>query len=897
MKKGIIVTLSVIVGFFVVLLVLPFAFKGKITKLAKDEINNMLTAKVDFGGFSMSFIRNFPNASFTLKDLQITGTEAFEKDTLLFSEDINFVINLKSLFSDSGYEIEKLALGKSQIFLHVLPDGSANWDIMKEDETEQEADTSAMSFNFKLKDVSLKQGDFTYKDDEGDMKFEILGLSLTSSGDLSADSSLLRTQAQAKAISFWMEGVEYLSKASADIKADINANLNDFIFTFSENSSRLNAISFSFAGWFQMLDPEGFDMDIKLNAGDVDFKSILSLVPAIYATEFESLKADGKVSLDAFVKGKMIGEDYPAFDLKLAVSDGWFQYPALPKSLQGINIGLQVANPGGDLDLTVVDIPKFAFNMGGNPFSASARVAYPLSDPDLKLNAKGKLDLGMIKEIYPLEEGMNLNGIFNLDLNLAGRMSYYEKNQFDKFSFGGNMSINDLLLKMASMPQDVSIPKANLAFNNRYVDLSTLQVQIGKNDIQANGKLENFVAYALNDQTLKGQLNITSSHLNISDFMSDVPTEEASTEEEALSLIEVPKNIDFTLQANIKELLYDKMHFADAKGVLKVANGEVKFQNMNMQAFGGSLGLNGTYSTADLKKPFMNMDFSINEVVFTEIFNQVQSLQKIAPIFNKALGKFSTKMSFNSLLKQDMMPDLASILADGSFSTKSVSLAEVPALTALASGLKKPELSSLSLKDLSLLFSIKDGRLTTKPFDIKAGNVKMNLSGSTGLDQTLSYKGKAQLPSELNLGKFSTVGFTIGGTFTKPSVKLDLSETVNTLIDDAKTNVKAEVDKQIDDAKAKAEAELKKQKEAAVQEAKKQGDKLRAEAKAAGEKLVAEAEKQKTQLINKASNPITKKTAEVSGQLLVDEAKKRADELYKKADTEASKLEEKVNQL
>ncbi|MDR1585746.1 MAG: AsmA family protein [Prevotellaceae bacterium] len=896
-KKGLIISLSVIIGIFLILLALPFAFKGKITELAKNEINNMLRAKVDFGNFNMSFIKNFPNASFSINDLQITGTEAFENDTLFFSEKIDVAINLKSLFSGGGYEIRKLAFGKSGVFLHVLPDGSVNWDIMREEIAEQEADTSKMSFNFKLNNVDIKHADFVYQDDEGGMKFEILGLALKSSGDLSADSSLLRTHVQANAVSFWMDGVEYLSKATAEIKADVNANLNDFVFTFSENSSRINAIAFSFAGWFQLLDPEGFDMDITLNTSAVDFKSILSLVPAVYATEFESLKADGKVALSGYVKGKMAGDDYPAFDLKLAVEDAWFQYPALPKSLQNIHIGVQVRNPGGDLDLTILDIPKFSFVMGGNPFSASARVTFPLSDPDLTLNAKGKLDLGMVKEIYPLGDDMDLNGVFNLDLALGGRMSYYEKNQFDKFTFGGNMSVSGLLLKMASLPQEVAVPKANLTFNNRYVDLSVLQLQIGKNDLQATGKLENFVAYALKDQNLNGQLNLTSNYLNISDFMSGETEEESpGTEEKAFSLIEVPKNINFAVQASCKELLYGKMRFTNANGRLKVENGEVKFENMNMQAFGGNLGLNGTYSAADLKKPFVDMNFSINEVVFTEILEQVETLQKIVPIFSKASGKFSTKMSFHSLLKQDMTPDLESILAKGSFSTKSVGLAEVPALNALASGLKKPELSSLSLKDLSLLFAIKDGRIATQPFDVKAGNVKMNVSGSTGLDKTLSYSGKAQLPNDLNLGKFSTVGFTIGGTFTNPSVKLDWAETLNTLADEAKSNVKAEIDKKVDEVKAKADAEIQKQKEAAAGEIKQQADKLRSEAKAAGDKLVQEAQKQSEQLASKVTNPIAKKAAELSGAKLVDEARKKADELYRKADAEATKLEEKANQ-
>ena len=171
MKKGILISASLIGALFILLLLLPVLFKGKITQLAKDEINNMLTAKVDFGGFDMSFIRNFPHASFRIKDLQVIGTEAFEKDTLFSGKSIDLVINLSSLFSDKGYEITKLGIEQPRIFLHTLPDGRSNWDIMKDkkEEKEQAADTADMNFNFKLKQFAIEEAVLTYRDDEGEI--------------------------------------------------------------------------------------------------------------------------------------------------------------------------------------------------------------------------------------------------------------------------------------------------------------------------------------------------------------------------------------------------------------------------------------------------------------------------------------------------------------------------------------------------------------------------------------------------------------------------------------------------------------------------------------------------------------------------------------------------------
>jgi len=899
-KKGLIISFSTIIVIFAALLILPYAFRGKITKLAKEQINGMLNATVDFESVNLSFIRSFPNASVKLENFRIVGVGAFAKDTLLSSEDVDLVLNLKSLFSDTGYEIEKLQFNNSKVFAHVLPTGVANWSIMKEDST-QKQDTTPMSFNLKLKDFIIDRADVIYLDEESNMKAVIRSLNHQTSGDLTADSSLLITRTTIDSLSFWRNNVEYISKANAELNADINANLNKNIYTFSENSSRINAIPFSFGGWVKMLD-EGYDMDLTLDAKKVDFKAILSMIPAIYANSFEKMKAGGVVDLSGFIKGKMVGDYYPVFDFKLLAKNGWFQYPNLPKSLQNINIAGHITNPGKTLDETIIDISKFSFAMGGNPFVAQMRIAYPMSDPELMMKAVGKIDLGMIKELYPLDAGTKLNGLLDMNLDLGGRMSYYDNNQYEKFKFGGKLNISNMLVKMKSLPQDISISKANMIFNNRYVDLAASQMKIGRNDMTATGKLENFVAFALHDKTLIGTLNLQSNYFNVSDFMTDETAKPAATTEKSKtpadnaprSVLVIPKNINFTLLADFKELVYEKMNFKNAKGILKVENGEMKIQNMGLQAFGGNLLMNGLYSTVDPQKPVVNFDLNITEVIFTEVFKQVETIQKFAPIFEKASGKFSTKLTFNSLLKKDMMPDLASLIGNGKFSTKSIGLSNVPALTALASTLKRSDLASATIKDLGLLFEIKEGKVFTKPFDVKLGDIKMNLGGTTGLDKTIAYLGKVQLPDKFNLGKFSTLNVKIGGTFAKPKIQLDLSNTLNTMVADTKTKVTAEVNKQVDSAKAKAMEEARKQKESALKAAQVQADKIRAQAQQLGDKIIAEAKTRGDQLVAKAGNPITKKIAEVSAQKLIEEARKKADDLNAKAEIEAKTLLQKA---
>ena len=126
-------------------------------------------------------------------------------------------------------------------------------------------------------------------------------------------------------------------------------------------------------------------------------------------------------------------------------------------------------------------------------------------------------------------------------------------------------------------------------------------------------------------------------------------------------------------------------------------------------------------------------------------------------------------------LDEQMSPVFPTLNGSGSLSTKDVGLDNVTFIHMVADIVNKPALKKTNVKNLNLDFTIKDGRVTTKPFDITMGDYVMNLSGTTGLDQTIDYKGKITLPASAGVvSKLGTVDMTIGGTFTSPKVAIDM---------------------------------------------------------------------------------------------------------------------------
>jgi hypothetical protein len=884
MKKVLKIAGPVLLVILLALIALPFVFRGKIVETVKKEITKTVDAQVDFGKLGLNFFRNFPNATVTFDNFYIVGINEFEKDTLIYVKNLLVTVNLKSFFGSSGYEIGKIAVNNAKVNLHVLENGMANWNIVKPDETETSDSAETSDFKLLLKSVAVNHFSFRFDNDSTKMSFALRDINLNFSGDMTAEKTRIKTNFSAIDMQLVIDNIPYLSNVKIKGNSTIEADLKNMRFTLAENTFQLNELKGSIEGWFAFPDDTNTDVDIRLKVHEVQFKDILSLIPAIYSNDFKNMQATGNATLDASAKGIMNEEVIPSFNVKLNIDKAYFQYPEMPKSVTNISADIQAFNPGGSADNTVVDISKFHFEMGGNPFDLDLHISHLVSDPDFRLSALGKLNLDEIKEIYPLQD-VELSGNLDANIKLTSRMSYIEKEQYDKVNASGSLNIKQMLVK-SKEGKDIRINNANLAFSPRYVDLSAFSAQIGKNDIAGSGKLENFIPYFLKDETLKGTLSVSSNYLNLNDFMSEETTS-SSKDTTALGIIKIPKNIDFVLNGNFKQVFFDKMDMRNIAGQITVRNGKAEMKNLSMLALGGKMNVAGYYDTGkNPKQPEVSFDLNIQEASFAQTFSTFVTIQKLAPIFENLTGNYSTRLQLTSPLGEDFMPVLSALSASGLLSSGNVEISNNSVLSGLAATLKNESLKDLKIKDLKLPFHISNGRVTTKPFDINFGNGVMNLQGSTGLDQSIDYLAKVNLSGKFTNNYLNNVNVKIGGTFNNPQFSLDIKSAANEILSNL-------VGKAIG-----SEGTITQQ---ATQKMDEQIENIRKEAKEAGENLIAEAEKQGQKLIeeaNKVSNPLAKiaavKSAEAGAKKLKEEAQKKAEQLNQEAEKQILNLKDKV---
>ncbi len=899
MKKLVKIVALTLVTLLAIALVAPHAFRGKIEQLVKQEANKILVAKLDFDRLNISLLRHFPNASLELRGLTLIGVERFEGDTIVAAKRISVVVSPWSLLGDEGLVVKKVLLAAPALHGHKLADGAVNWDVMRPAEEEEVAErpvepatpapaAASSSFKLALRDFRITDAAIRYEDDSTKMAFSTTPLNLRLRGDLSTTASDLDLRLLMQQMYYRSGVVTMLNDAEMELKATVAADLTNNHFTFKKNTLRLNAIELTLDGWAQLLASGGIAMDLQAGTEQVQFKELLSLIPAFYTRDFRDLTAGGELSLALWARGEMQGAQLPAFELKADVRDGRFQYASLPKAVTDIQIAARVANPGGVMDKTEVELSRFGVKMAGNALSASFYGTNLISDPQLKGSLHGDLDLGAIKEVYPLEE-MTLEGKITADLTAAGRMSDLEKQRYNNLSATGTFVVEHLGIVTKQLPP-IKLHRAAATISPAAMTLGELNLTVGRSDLSANGQLSNYLGYVMQGSTLAGRLYLKSEQLDLNELMTSMASEtdsatpaeapaepqQADTEESKMA-VAIPANLDLSLSTQLNKILFQQMVIGNLRGEISLADEALTLKQLAMTLFGGSATASGAYSTAaDPTRPQLNIDLRLKNASFEQTFQQLDMVRQLVPLFAKTGGNYSLRMDLQAALDETLSPDMQSVNASGELSSANIRLQNIKALDKLATALNNDKLKVIEAENVLIKFAIRDGRLTTQPFDIKMGGTKMTLSGSTGLDQSIDYTAKVALPAKTTNGLLSTVHVKMGGTFTDPKIEVGMKEAAK----EAVTNL---LDQQVQQLTGS---------ETLSAEVEKQAAQLREEAAKAGEKLIAAAKEQREKLIAEGAKKgtLAKLAAQKAGDALVKEAEKQAANLTTKAEEQIAKL-------
>lgn len=858
-----------VLGFLLLLLVaaaviVPIVLKEPITKAVKEEANTQLNATIDFEDVSISLIRSFPDLYVGVDELSITGQGEFEGFTLLYLHTLVLDVDLMSAFSGSP-TINEIGLSEGLVNVIVLHDGQNNYEIFPE--SEEEADTASTSsgggaFGISLKHFYFKKLAVMYTDNQGGLEFKTGELNLDLSGDFASDRTNFQTDMNLKEVLLNNGGTNYLNHVELELKAEIDADLSNKSYTLNQNEFRINGLHLALDGNVSMPNDDDIEMDLTYSASKTEFKEILSLIPTVYTHDFQDVKATGSLAVNGMVKGTYNENSIPGFTSNIKVENGQFKYPQLPKSVDAIQVDLSVLNSGGDVDNTVIDMKRFKFELAGNPFDVKALVKTPISDPNIDASFKGKIDLTSLADAIPVDEGDKLSGTVIADAEMKGKQSDIDKGRYNKFTAKGEFILREIEYTTESIAVPIQINYAQFKFAPRFLELASFDARSGKSDFKMKGKITNYLGYVMSDGTLKGDFSFNSTIIDGNELtgLSGEESAEQTTEEgsgsggeEQLEPFRVPKNLDITLNTDIKKIDYDNITLLNTKGKVVIRGGKANLRGLSFNTLGGTVAMNGYYDSSKETMPKLNYDLNVQNIVVKDAYKAFGTVRKLAPIAEKTEGKASIQMNISGSMSSGTEVNYNSLTGGGRLTSQSLKITGTETLNKVAQVVKINAFKNPEVKDVNLSFKFMNGRVHVQPFDVKIGPVAANIFGSHGFDETMDYVMSTSVPTSALGGQANSVinglvsqanslgaNFTAGdkinvdilikGTFDKPKVTPSFKNSGQSVTENLKQQAEEELKRQQErlqrEAEERARQEAERLRKEAEERAKKEAGNL-----------------------------------------------------------------------
>jgi vacuolar-type H+-ATPase subunit H len=258
------------------------------------------------------------------------------------------------------------------------------------------------------------------------------------------------------------------------------------------------------------------------------------------------------------------------------------------------------------------------------------------------------------------------------------------------------------------------------------------------------------------------------------------------------------------------------------------------------------------------------------------------------------------------------------ITGGGNIRSDEVTLVTSAAYDKMKELLKLGENFTNVFKDINVSFNLKDGRVYVKPFDTKVGDIRMNISGDQGIDQTMNYVIRTEIPRSALGGSVNSlidnlssqasafglsikpadimkINVKVGGVFGKPVVTPLLGSSSGdseSIVTQSGETIKEAVGATIDSGKDRLREEAEERGDELIREAEMRAQQLREEAATGAEKIRKEADLQAENLVREASDKgtLARIAADRAAEALRNEADKKAAQLIEQADIKADRL-------
>ena len=464
-----------------------------------------------------------------MDELFIAGSAPFEKDTLLYTKELDLGINIPSLFSDN-YKVDELYLNEAVIKVLRDNQGLSNFGILKPTTDSTTTDTSSDALELEIEGLFLKNSKFLYQDTSLDMICEAIGVNYKGGGKLVEDILTLGSDIDIHEFRLIYEDLSIFNRNRVTASLQTLINTESTELTFVRNELKINELPVNFVGKLEFLEG-GYDMNFVLESFNSQLKDMLSVIPADLMPDYGNTDIRGSGDIVGSFQGLYLPEknEMPALVMNLQVRDGFLKHESASTPIENLGLRMNVMIPKLDPYLIRIDIDSIGFTLGEGFLNGNMHL-YELERMTFNSDLEAKMDLSLLHEALGAQS-VDFRGILNLNLKSRGtfvtskdpkslREPKYITSSVPVFTFSAGLS--DGYFKWAELPEAIK----DITFGLKIETTDSLPEHIGidfnKIHFQVVNQITNgYLAYNLNhDQAVDGEIK---SSFNLADIPKFYP--------------------------------------------------------------------------------------------------------------------------------------------------------------------------------------------------------------------------------------------------------------------------------------------------------------------------------------------------------------------------------------
>lgn len=733
-KLSLLSSLIFLIVLAIALTTLTWIYRDNIKSLFIQELNKNLKTETVIGDIGVNFFRNFPKVAVTLNDVVVIEAAAkIEKDTLLNARRVYFQFNIFDIIKKQ-YNIKQLEISLAEFNPVIFKDGSANYIIW---DTKDDTEYEDSDFRFDLEKVLLRRVKVNFVNYNTDFEVNFMADRAELNGKFSNMEYMLGVKGNLFTEKVRVKDNDLIKYQRTEVDVLLNVVENK-LFIFQQGGFIFNEHGLNITGEIDLRGEHSY-LDILLESKKLKLYNLLMDLPAFISSYFEDYRIRGDLDLKCRISGTFSNIINPYIAADFGVANAFMSDKRNEVVMKNLSFTGNYNNGRfRSLSSSSIAIRNLKTSLN-NGYLEGDLLVMNFTRPNVELILNSNIEFADIINFFKIENFTDAKGQLSLDLNFIGTINdgkRLQPNDILSSTTKGKLNFNGLNFKLLNDNKEYKNFSGSFIFNNNDIVVESFKGNVSSSDFDARGYFRNFLSFVLfDDQKLHVDASLKSNHLNFSELLHHEVSEADTTYK-----LQLPKNLNFRLDADINNLIFKDFEASNIKGKALLRDRLFVAENITFSTMEGVIDMNGVIDGKDINVLKVNCLAKSDNININHLFYQMGNFGQDAITDKHLRGKLNSTIKFSANWSPFLEIDDKSIIADADLRIENGELINFTPILKLSRFLNIGDLEHINFSTLENQISIKDQTIHIPFMEINSSAINIKLEGEHHFNNVINYR-------------------------------------------------------------------------------------------------------------------------------------------------------------